>query len=136
MPVFENSQILESILYNFFLELVQNKSISDKLLAHKVTLRFNYSEPDLSIFIDCKENNQAQVFVNKNDLEPEIDLSMSADTAHKFWLGKVNLVAAITQKKITVKGSIPKLLMLLPAISPAYKMYPEYLKRIERQDLL
>ncbi|MBC7473534.1 MAG: SCP2 sterol-binding domain-containing protein [Candidatus Sericytochromatia bacterium] len=136
MPVFENSQILESILYNFFLELVQNKSISDKLLAHKVTLRFNYSEPDLSIFIDCKENNQPQVFVNKNDLEPEIDLSMSADTAHKFWLGKVNLVAAITQKKISVKGSIPKLLMLLPAISPAYKMYPEYLKRIERQDLL
>lgn len=128
MTIFENSEQLENVLFNFFKELTNNKSIADKLMAHKVTLKFNYSSPDLSLFIDCKNSDKPQVFVNKTDEEPDIDLVMSADTAHKFWMGKVNLVMAITKRDIVVKGSVPKLLMLLPIITPAFKIYPEYLK--------
>ena len=135
MAVFDNSTMLESVLFNFFKELTSNKDIASKLMAHKVTLRFNYTDPDLSIFIDCKSSDSPQVYINKEE-EPEIDLSMSANTAHKFWLGKVNLVMAITKRDIVVKGSVPKLLMLLPAITPAYKIYPEYLRNNGFENLL
>jgi hypothetical protein len=54
-------------------------------------------------------------------------MSMAADTAHKFWFGKVNLTIALTRKEIVAKGPIPKVLKLLPAIKPAYTMYPKYL---------
>ena len=53
---------------------------------------------------------------------------MSADTAHQFWLGKVNLVAALTRGTMTAKGPIPAIMKLLPAITPAYKQYPEILR--------
>jgi hypothetical protein len=53
---------------------------------------------------------------------------MSADIAHKFWFGKVNLMAALTRKQMTAKGPIPKILALLPAIKPTYAMYPKYLE--------
>jgi hypothetical protein len=52
---------------------------------------------------------------------------MSADIAHKFWFGKVNLMAALTRKQMVAKGPIPKILKLLPAIKPTYEMYPKYL---------
>jgi hypothetical protein len=129
MPVFENSQVLEDVLYNFFLEIAEHKDIATKLLNHKVILRFNYTDPDLSITIDCSNGEHPEVYVNNTEIQPEIELWMNADTAHKFWLGKVNLVMAITKRDIVVKGSVPKLLMLLPAITPAYKIYPDYLKR-------
>jgi putative sterol carrier protein len=129
MAVFESSEVLEAVLFNFFKEIGENRDIAEKLMNHKVILRFNYTEPDLAITIDCSQADHPEVFVNNPDIKPEIELWMNADTAHKFWLGKVNLVAAITKGQIKVKGSVPKLLMLLPAITPAYKIYPDYLKR-------
>lgn len=136
MPVFKDSEQLEKVLYNFFLKISDKDEIASKLMANKAILRFNYTEPDLSITIDCSNESKPEVFVNNTDITPEIELWMNADTAHKFWLGKVNLVMAITKKDIVVKGSVPKLLMLLPAITPAYKMYPEYLKESGYSELL
>lgn len=136
MTVFKDSEQLEKVLYNFFLKIAEKKEIGSKLIANKSILRFNYTDPELSITIDASKDEVPQVYVNNTTIEPEIELWMNADTAHKFWLGKVNLVMAITKKDIVVKGSVPKLLMLLPAITPAYKMYPEYLKENNYLEIL
>ncbi|GIW21718.1 MAG: hypothetical protein KatS3mg068_0725 [Candidatus Sericytochromatia bacterium] len=132
---FKDSQHLEDVLYNFFIYLINNTDIGDKLLTHKVKIRFNYTEPNLFINIDCSKN-KVEVSVNNNSFEPEIELFMNADIAHKFWLGKVNLVMAVTKQEIKVKGSFPKLLLLLPIITPAYKIYPKYLKEKGFENLL
>ncbi len=55
-------------------------------------------------------------------------MSMTADVAHKFWHGKVNLVTALTRRQVTAKGNVPKTLKLLPILKPAFKLYPNYLK--------
>lgn len=136
MTLFKDSEHLEKVLYNFFLKIADKNEIASKLMAHKSILRFNYTEPELIITIDCSKSDKPEVFLNNKDIEPEIELWMNADTAHKFWLGKVNLVMAITKKDIIVKGSMPKLLMLLPAITPAYKIYSEYLKENNYTELL
>jgi hypothetical protein len=39
-------------------------------------------------------------------------MSMEADTAHSFWLGKVDLVDAITRGIIKAKGPIPSIIRL------------------------
>jgi hypothetical protein len=53
---------------------------------------------------------------------------MKADTAHAFWHGKVNLVSALARKEIVAHGPIPKILKLLPAVEPLYKVYPSLLR--------
>jgi hypothetical protein len=55
-------------------------------------------------------------------------MSMTADTAHQFWLGKVNLVAALTRGTMVAKGPVPAIMKLLPVITPAFKLYPGILK--------
>jgi len=124
---FKDSEHLKNVLYNFFLYLLDSTDIGSKLLLHKVKIKFNYTNPDLSISIDCS-NNEPLILVNSDSFSPEIELFMNADIAHKFWLGKVNLVLAVTTQEIKVKGSYPKLLLLLPIITPAYKIYPQYLR--------
>jgi len=55
-------------------------------------------------------------------------MEINADVAHGFWLGKVNLMVAITKGDIKVKGPIPRIIKLLP-IKNVYALYKKLLKR-------
>ena len=68
--------------------------------------------------------------------EPVATFTLNGDTAHEFWHGKVNLAKALTTKKIVAKGPIPKILKLIPSISPLYEAYPKYLEEINRPELV
>jgi hypothetical protein len=63
-------------------------------------------------------------------------MTMKADVANQFWLGKLNLLAALSRRQMVAKGPIPKILKLLPAIQPAYAKYQAYLANIGRTELL
>lgn len=127
MGLFESSEEFEEVLVGFFRKLGDTPSIANKLLASKLIIRFTYSDPDLVLLVDCS-GDKIDVRPGDNDTKAEVEMSMSADVAHKFWFGKVNLMAALTRRQMVAKGPIPKILNLLPAIKPSYAMYPKYLE--------
>ncbi len=127
MPYFENSEKFQEILGGFFKTLVIHPTISQKLKDSKLVIKFNYSDPALAITIDCTKD-PIQILFNDSILKPEVEMSMKADVAHRFWFGKVNLLAALTRREMVAKGPIPKALKLLPVIKPAYDLYPKYLE--------
>ena len=114
------------MLGGFFRQLSDTPAIADKLLASDLIIRFTYSDPDVVLVIDCS-GDKVEIRPGDTDTKAEVEMSMSADIAHKFWFGKVNLMAALTRKQMVAKGPIPKILKLLPAIKPSYAMYPKYL---------
>lgn len=126
MGLFESSEKFEEMLAGFFRQLAETPAIADKLLASKLIIRFSYSDPDVVLLIDCS-GDRLEIKTGDTDTKATVDMSMSADIAHKFWFGKVNLMAALTRKQMVAKGPIPKILKLLPAIKPSYAMYPKYL---------
>jgi hypothetical protein len=107
----------------------------DAFLKSGLIIRFNYSVPDGKITIDGSRD-PIDLVCGPCDRVPTVDMSMSADTAHQFWLGKVNLVAALTRGTMTAKGPIPAIMKLLPAITPAYKQYPEILRSKGLENLI
>ena len=126
MGVFESSEKFEEVLAGFFRLMADTPEIADKLLASKLIIRFNYTDPDLSIVVDCS-GDKIDVRPHDMDTKEIVDMKMSADIAHKFWFGKVNLTMALTRRQMIAKGPVPKILKLLPAIKPSYAMYPKYL---------
>lgn len=135
MPVFQSPEQLQEVIGGFFKELTEKDTIAQKLLDSKIVIRFNYSDPDLSVIADCTGDKVALAFNDKN-ATVEVDMWMKADVAHEFWHGKLNLMMALTRKQMTAKGPIPKIMKLLPAIQPAYAMYPMYLERIGHSNLI
>lgn len=127
MPTFESSQKLQDVLGGFFHYLLTDPEMAQKLLASKMVLKFAYSDPALTITVDLK-GPQAVITYNDAEKKPEVEMSMKADVAHKFWFGKVNLVMALARREMVAKGPIPKILKLLPIIKPAYELYPRYLR--------
>ena len=127
MGSFKSSEEFETMLAGFFESLADEPAISEKLVASGLVIRFNYSDPDVVLVVDCSDG---RVDIRRGDTEAKatVEMSMSADVAHRFWFGKVNLMAALTRRQMVAKGPVPKILELLPAIKPAYALYPEYLR--------
>lgn len=128
MAVFKSSEELKKVLGGFFQQLVKEEGIKASLLKSAMVIRFCYEQPKLSITIDCR-NNDINFLYDADEPNPDVDMSMKADTAHKFWMGEVNLMMALARRQIIAKGQIPKVLKLLPVIKPAYKLYPVYLQK-------
>ena len=125
MSVFESREIFKEVIVGFFNLLGDTPQVADQLKASKMVIRFNYSDPDLAVVVDCSGD---AVDVRPDDLDTKaiVEMSMKADIAHKFWFGKVNLTMALTRRQMVAKGPVPKILKLLPAIKPSYAMYPKY----------
>ncbi len=127
MGMFAGSQEFEQMLGGFFNQVGDTPDIARKLLASKLVIRFTYTDPDVILVVDCS-GPQIEVRPGDTATKADVDMSMTAEIAHRFWFGKVNLQQALTRRQMAAKGPIPKILALLPAIKPTYAMYPEYLK--------
>jgi len=128
MPHFTSSDDLQKKLGGFFELLTKDPAIGPKFKESKLIIKFNYKNPELSITADCSLP-EIKLSFNDTVTKPEVEMFMDADTAHKFWLGEVNLVMALARRQMVVKGPIPRVLKLLPVIKPAYAMYKEYVNR-------
>ena len=70
------------------------------------------------------------------DMEPEVVMTMEADTAHRFWLGQVNVTVALARGQMKAKGPVAKILKLVPLVKPVFPRYRKMLEEAGRQDLL
>jgi hypothetical protein len=127
MPTFKDSAELQKILGGFFELLIKDPVIGGKFKDSKLVIKFNYTNPELSITANCALP-EIKLSFNDTATRPEVEMFMQADVAHKFWLGEINLVMAVARRQMIVKGPIPRILKLLPVIKPAYQMYKDYLK--------
>lgn len=133
MPVFSNTKQFYDTVGELMQRAKTDPVVGPKIAKSGVILQFRYSDPEAVTTVNAKTKpTQPGAFVDvingPTDLKPDIEMTMAADTAHMFWQGKVNLVQALAQKKIILKGNQLKVLGLLPAVEPLYKKYPELLK--------
>jgi len=132
---FRDTDHLYKVLGALFTRLRDEEAIAEELLEGNLIVRFNFTEPDGQITVDLTQEPIAFV-LGESDLEPDVEMSQLADTAHLFWLGKVNVPRAIATRKIVARGSVPKALKLLPAVKPAFTIYPEVLRELGYEDLI
>lgn len=111
----------------------KDPQIGSKIAKSGIIIQFRYTDPDAMTTVNARDKpTQPGAFVDvihgPCDLKPDVVMTMKADVSHAFWHGKVNLMAALAKKEIVAEGPIPKILKLLPAVQPMYKMYPALLR--------
>ena len=132
--VFPDTETLYRVLGGFFERLKIDPRIGEPLKASRLCVRFAYQNPTAEITIDAR-GEEVRIYRGAEfSGQPEVTMRMSADFAHAFWHGRVNLVSALTRRQVIAKGNVPKTLKLLPILKPAYALYPQYLKEIGMKD--
>ena len=92
--------------------------------------------PDSQITVKMKDGEEGQVDFGETSLDPEIVMTMEADTAHRFWLGNVNVTMALAKGQMKAKGPVAKILKLVPLVKPVFPRYKEMLENANRDDLV
>ena len=137
MPVFGSTEEAEDVFATFMAEVSSDDDLRPKFVKANTSFRVNYVEPACVISLDATQDPPV---VKSGDAaraaDVQVEMSMSADDAHKFWLGELNVPMAMAKKKITVQGPIGKLLKMLPALQPAFSRYRVYLQDRGMQDKL
>jgi hypothetical protein len=141
MAVFNDSQQFYDTVGELMNRAKRDPEIGKKIAKSGVIIQFRYTDPEAITTVNAKEkptqpNAFVDVFHGPTELKPDIMMTMKADTAHAFWQGKVNLLNALTKKEILLQGSQLKVLQLLPAVTPLFKVYPVLLKEKGYDNLL
>jgi hypothetical protein len=141
MPVFRDANHFYECVGELMDRAKQDPNVGPKIAKSGLVIQFRYSQPEAMTTINAKGKPvQAGAYVDiihgPCDLKPDITMSMKADVSHAFWHGKVNLMAALAKKEIVAEGPIPKILKLLPAVQPLYKVYPVLLKEKGYADMI
>jgi putative sterol carrier protein len=125
MAAYKNTEELQQVMSELWDKIKADTAMSAELLKAQLVVRFDYKEPKGSITIDSSDGQEIKVYPGECDIKPLVEMSMSADIAHEFWLGKLSVPMAILTGKMIAKGPVNQALALLPAIKPAFAIYPQ-----------
>jgi hypothetical protein len=130
----------ESEVYAFIGRLLQELAV-DPELAPKfqrtdTTVQYQMTDPDSQITVDMRPDRVIVVDLGATELDPEVVMMLSADLAHGFWLGRVNITVALARGQAKARGPVAKILRLVPLVKPSFPRYEQILRDAGRTDLL
>src|SRR3954463_13256667 len=100
MPYFKDAQEVYDTVGKLFTELAEDEELAPKFRKANTIVQYDYSEPESVITVRLQEGQPGDVDFGETDMEPEVTMSMKADTAHRFWLGKGNVTLAVARGEI------------------------------------
>jgi hypothetical protein len=136
MAYFKDEQEVYDHLGALFLSLNSDAELAPQFRKANTVVQYVYRNPDSQITVKLLEDEEGQVDLGPTRLEPEVIMTMDADTAHRFWLGKVNVTIAIARGQIRTKGPVAKILKLVPLVKPVFPRYRAQLEAAGRADLV
>ncbi|MCK5679613.1 SCP2 sterol-binding domain-containing protein [bacterium] len=120
-----------------FASLDQLPDIKKKVLNTNLLLGLRYTDPEGQILVDATGDDiKVSVGTWPEGIKPEVELMMSADTSHLYWLGKVNFIMAAAKGEIRTSGNLGGVMKLVPVMKPLFKSYADFLKDNGMADLL
>jgi putative sterol carrier protein len=132
---FKDEQDVYEHIGKLFEDLAADQELGAKFRKADTIVQYQYRNPESQITVKMIDGEDGQVDLGPTDLQPEVVMTMEADTAHKFWLGKVNVTVALARGQMKAKGPVAKILKLVPLTRPVFPRYKAQLEAQGRKDL-
>jgi len=136
LPYFKDAQEVYDTIGKLFVELSEDEELAPKFRKANTIVQYVYREPDSIVTVRLQEEGDSEVDFGETDMDPEVTMRMEADTAHRFWLGKVNVTVALARGQIKAEGPVAKILKLVPLTKPIFPRYKTQLEADGRSDLI
>jgi putative sterol carrier protein len=136
LAYFKDAQEVYDTMGKLFKGIAEDEELAANFRKANTIVQYDYREPDSKITIRMQEDGPGDVDFGETEMEPEVVMSMEADTAHRFWLGKVNVTVALARGQIKAKGPVAKILKLVPLTKPVFPRYKAQLEADGHEDLV
>jgi len=136
MRTYKNREEFISILSELWDRISKNPEIVQAISGVKLVVKFRITDYETNFFVDNTSDSLTYFWDPDREVDFDVEMVLSSDVNHEFWMETLNVPLAIAGRKIIAKGSVTKALKLLPALKPAFGLYPQVLLDMGRDDLL
>jgi putative sterol carrier protein len=133
---FRDAQEVYETIGRLLDDIVHDDELMPKFAKADTIVQYVHRDPEATITVRLQEGRAGQVDLGPTDMDPEVVMTMDADTAHRFWLGRVNVTVALARGQIKAKGPVAKILKLVPLVKPVFPRYRAQLETQGRTDLV
>ena len=136
MAYFKDADEVYAYIGRLFEELAGDEELGPRFRKANTIVQYQYRDPESRITVRLFEGEDGRVDCGDTAMEPEVVMTMDADTAHRFWLGQVNVTVAMARGQMKARGPVAKILKLVPLVKPVFPRYRKMLEDAGRGDLL
>jgi hypothetical protein len=130
---FESPDEVREVMDQVFAMMDEDPDMGPKLRDANVPQRFEFTDVDLVVNIrattDDEEGNLHWEWSDDVDWDPKVKMSMSSETANRYFQGKENVAVAIARRRIKSGGDVKAALSLIPITKPIYARYRDLVGR-------
>ena len=124
---FNSSDEFREVMDRTFSLMSEDPEMGPKLREADVPQRFEFDDLDLVVNIRAglpgEEAELHWEWADDVDWEPKVKMTMSSETANKYFQGKENIAMAIARRRIKTGGDVKAALALIPITKPIYERY-------------
>ena len=130
---FESPAQFKEVIDRTFSLMSEDPDMGPKLRDADVPQRFEFDDFDLVVNIRAgKPEEDAELYwewTDDVDWEPKVRMTMSSETANKYFQGRENIPIAIARRRIKAGGDVKAALKLIPISKPVYALYRDMVDR-------
>jgi hypothetical protein len=124
---FNSPKEFQSFMDRVFTIMSDDPDMGPKLRDADVPQRFEFEDVDLVMNVRAgapgEDANLYWEWTDEVDWSPRVRMTMSSETANRYFQGKENVALAIARRRIKTGGDIRAALELIPITRPVYERY-------------
>jgi len=128
MAEFKSAKEFREVMDRTFALMSEDPDMGPRLRDADTPQRFEFSDLDLVVNVRAggrDEPNLAWEWSDDIDWEPRVRMTMSSETANRYFQGKENVAIAIARRRIKAGGDVKAALAIIPITKPLYARYRE-----------
>jgi hypothetical protein len=128
MTTFKSENEFREVMDRTFGLMSEDPEIGPKLRDADTPQRFEFTDVEMVVNIrpgGPEEPNLAWEWSDEVEWEPKVRMTMSSETANRYFQGKENVAIAIARRRIKAGGDVKAALAILPITKPLFARYRE-----------
>ena len=126
-PQFDSPGEFREVMDRTFALMSEDEDMGPKLRDADVPQRFEFSDLDLVVNVRAAREGEDGClhweWSDDVDWDAKVRMTMSSETANKYFQGKENVAVAIARRRIKTGGDVKAALALIPITKPIYAKY-------------
>ena len=116
----------EPFALGYFERLRRSDDICRTWLGLDALIQLRIQEPDVAIFIDTRGGQEMRISLGVTAEEPDLILTLTADSFHDIYTGQLNVFAAFATRRIKVEGNVALIMQTAWTLPQAIEIYREH----------
>jgi hypothetical protein len=128
MTVFKSPQEFREVMDRTFTLMSEDPEMGPRLREADTPQRFEFTDLEMVVNIragEPDEPNLAWEWSDQVGWEPRVRMTMSSETANRYFQGKENVAIAIARRRIKAGGDVKAALAIIPITKPLFTRYRE-----------